>query len=80
MQSHIETIPCGRGRDLRIELQEYKGTQMIQLRQWVQPYHSTDDDERIPSRNGIAFKAALLAEVMRALEMAKQELKGAKAA
>ncbi len=63
-------------RELRVDISEYKGHDMIGLRQWVQPY-SGDDDERIATKNGIAFRLKDLPAVIAALEEAEKEARRA---
>ncbi len=76
MDKKIRTIETTKFRELRVDISEFKGHDMIGLRQWVQPY-SGDDDERIATKNGIAFRLKDLRAVIVALEEAEQEARAA---
>ena len=76
MDKEISIIKTTKFRELRVDISEYKGHDMIGLRQWVQPY-SGDDDERIATKNGIAFRLKDLPEVISALQEAEQEARRA---
>ncbi len=76
MEKHISTIETTKFRELRVDISEYKGHDMIGLRQWVQPY-SGDDSERIPTKNGVSFNVRDLPAVIAALQEAEQEARAA---
>ena len=70
MQKDVETIPTGRFRELRVGLSEFKGHDMVAVRQWVTPY-SGQEDERVPSKNGVNFQLKHLPAVIAALQEAE---------
>ena len=65
--SHICTIPKNRTEEIRVSLDDFKGNQLVNLRVWFQ----NSDGEMRPGKQGIAFKLALLPEVLAALHRAE---------
>ena len=61
---------------MRVGISEFKGHDMVQVRQWVTPYQG-DDSERIPTKNGVSFNVRDLPEVIAALQEAEQEARAA---
>ena len=76
MDKQISIIPTTKFRELRVEIREYKGHDMVGVRQWVTPYEG-DDSDRIPTKNGVSFKVKELPAVIAALQEAEQEARGA---
>ena len=76
MEKQIRTIKTSRFRELRVGISEFKGHDMVQVRQWVTPYQG-DDSERIPTKNGVSFNVRDLPEVIAALQEAEQEARAA---
>jgi Transcriptional Coactivator p15 (PC4) len=74
MSGPIAIIPKNQREEIRIELSEFKGYDLINLRVWAQPRNG--DGERIPTKAGIACKVALLPELIRALQSAETEARG----
>ena len=72
MDKKISTIETSKFRDLRVEIREYNGHDMVGLRQWVMAYQG-DDSKRILTRNGISFKVRDLPAVIAALQEAERE-------
>ena len=76
MDKQISIIETSKFRDLRVGISEYKGYDMVQVRQWVTPYQG-DDSERIPTKNGVSFNVRDLPAVIAALQEAEQEARAA---
>ncbi len=72
MDKKISTIETSKFRDLRVEIREYKGHDMVGVRQWVKAYEG-DDSKRIPTKNGVSFKLRDLPAVIAALQEAERE-------
>lgn len=66
----IGSFAIGRDREVRVSVGEFKGTDIIQIRRWVQSY-SGDADDRIPTKQGIAFSIEQLPEAIRVLQKAE---------
>ncbi len=71
MEKQIRIIPTTKFRDLRVSLSEYKGHDMVGVRQWVAPYEG-GDSKRIPTKNGVSFKLKELPAVIAALQEAER--------
>ncbi len=76
MEKQISTIETGKFRDLRVSISDWKGHDMVGLRQWVTPYKENEGD-RIPTKNGVSFHVRDLPEVIAALRKAEQEARAA---
>ncbi len=76
MDKQISTIETSKFRDLRVEFREYKGHNMVGVRQWVAPYEG-GDSKRIPTKNGVSFKVKDLPAVIAALQEAEREARRA---
>ncbi len=72
MNKEISIIETSKFRELRISIAEFKGHDMVGLRQWVAPYQGSDD-ERIPTKNGVSFNVRDLLAVIAALREAELE-------
>ena len=57
--------------EIRIELTEFNGHQLINIRVWTEPRNG--GSERIPTKAGIACRVALLPEIIAALQQAEGE-------
>jgi transcriptional coactivator p15 (PC4) len=55
--------------EIRIELTEFNGHQLINIRVWTEPRNG--GSERIPTKAGIACRVALLPEIIDALQQAE---------
>lgn len=69
----ILAIPRGRGKELRISLSEFKGATYVDLRTW----YESDGGDIKPTREGVSFRPEHLAAVIKALEEAGCEIRGA---
>ena len=76
MEKQIKTIDTSKFRDLRVGISEYKGHDMVQVRQWVTSYQGEDSD-RIPTKNGVSFNVRDLPAVIAALQEAEHEARAA---
>ena len=72
MEKQISIIKTTRFRELRVSIGEFKGHDMVGLRQWVAPYRGSDE-ERIPTTNGVSFNVRDLPAVIAALREAEHE-------
>jgi hypothetical protein len=75
MSALIATIPKNKLEEIRIELGEFNGYDLINIRVWADP--RAGGEERIPTKAGIACKVALLPQLIAALLAAKVEAKKA---
>ena len=57
--------------EIRIELTEFNGHQLINIRVWTEPRNG--GSERIPTKAGIACRVALLPEIIDALQQAEAQ-------
>ena len=57
--------------EIRIELTEFNGHQLINIRVWTDPRNG--GSERIPTKAGIACRVALLPEIIEALQQAEAQ-------
>ena len=76
MEKQISIIETSKFRDLRVGISEYKGHDMVQVRQWVTPYQGEDSD-RIPTKNGVSFNVRDLPAVIAALQEAEHKARAA---
>src|SRR5712675_2361871 len=66
----ISVIRKNAAEEIRIELSEFRGHDLINIRVWTDP---RDGAERIPTKAGIACRIALLPELITALQQAEAE-------
>lgn len=64
----LAIIPKNSREELRLTVDDFKGVQLVNLRVWFK----AEDGEMRPSRKGVAFKRALLPDVMAALQAAQE--------
>ncbi len=76
MAKQISTIETSKFRELRVSINEFKGHQMVGLRQWVTPYKDKEG-ERIPTKNGVSFHVRDLPAVIAALQETEQAARAA---
>ncbi|WP_243611641.1 transcriptional coactivator p15/PC4 family protein [Shimia aestuarii] len=62
----IATIPKNSNEEIRVSLDEFRGHQLLNVRVW----YRAEDDEMRPGRQGIAVKADLVADLLRAISAA----------
>jgi hypothetical protein len=67
----LSTIPKNKREEIRVGLDQFNGHDLFAARVWF----LTEDGNRLPGKSGIAFKASLLPEFARAVEMALAEAK-----
>jgi Transcriptional Coactivator p15 (PC4) len=65
----IAIIKKNAREEIRVELSEFNGHDLINIRVWADPRDS--GSERIPTKAGIACKVALLPRVIEALRQAE---------
>ena len=68
MKATIATIPKNKLEEVRVELDEYKGHDLVSLRVWADPYAG---DERVPTKRGLNVNVRLLPELIAALQEAE---------
>lgn len=66
---HIAVLRKNALEEIRVELSEFNGHDLISVRVWAQP--RSGRKERIPTKAGIACKVALLPELIAALQKAE---------
>ena len=71
MSRAIAVIPKNRREEIRVELCEYRGYDLINLRVWVDLHDSSGDG--IPTKAGIAFRVTLIPDLIAALQKAEAE-------
>jgi hypothetical protein len=71
----IATIEKNAIEQLRVELSEYQGHNLISLRIWANYDSSTDDKH--PTKKGLALRVEKLPELIEALQKAEVEAKAA---
>lgn len=65
---HIKDIPKSKGEIIRIEITEFNGTQLLNLRVW----YPTDTGEFAPTKKGVTFQWSQIAELSEALKSAEE--------
>jgi hypothetical protein len=71
MSAPIATLQMNSFEEIRVELTEFRGYDLVNLRVWAKPRDG--GSERIPTKAGIACKVALLPELIAALQKAEAE-------
>jgi hypothetical protein len=69
MSAPIAVLRKNLTEEIRVELSEFNGHDLINIRVWAEPRNG--GDERIPTKAGIAAKVALLPELIAALQKAE---------
>ena len=75
MEKTIATIEKNQIEQIRIDLSEYCGHDLINLRTWAN-YDSPTAEKR-PTKKGFALRVALLPELIEALQAAEREARAA---
>ena len=70
-QGALATIRKNALEEIRIELSEFNGHDLLNIRIWTEPRNG--GSERIPTKAGIACRVALLPEIIAALQQAEGE-------
>ena len=70
-QGALATIRKNTAEEIRIELTQFNGHDLLNVRVWTDPRNG--GSERIPTRAGIACRVALLPEIIEALQQAEAE-------
>ncbi len=57
MEKQISVVEMSRSRELRVDLTEFKGHDLVGLRWWDE---AEDDDERdrVPTKKGVSFEVS----------------------
>jgi hypothetical protein len=63
----IAVIDKNKAEDMRIELMEFRGYQLIGIRVFVD---TPDSEDRVPTRKGVTFRQEQLPELIAALKQA----------
>jgi hypothetical protein len=71
MNSPIATVQKNKFAEIRVELAEFRGHDLVNIRVWAE--RRDGGAERIPTKTGIACKVALLPELVAALQKAEAE-------
>jgi Transcriptional Coactivator p15 (PC4) len=67
----IATLRKNAMEEIRVELSEFNGHDLINIRVWAEPRDG--GSERIPTKAGIACRVTLLPELIKALRQAEAE-------
>ena len=70
-QGALATIRKNALEEIRVELSEFNGHDLLNIRIWTDPRNG--GSERIPTKAGIACRVALLPEIIEALQQAEAE-------
>ena len=65
---HIKDIPKSKGEIIRIEITEFNGAQLLNLRVWYQ----TENGEYAPTKKGVTFQWGQMAQLSEALKDAEE--------
>jgi hypothetical protein len=72
---HIATVRKNALEEIRIELSEFNGHDLVNVRVWAEPRGGGTD--RIPTKAGIACNVRLLPELIEALQQAEMAARNA---
>ena len=70
-QGALATIRKNALEEIRVELSEFNGHDLLNIRIWTDPRNG--GSERIPTKAGIACRVALLPEIIEALQQAEAQ-------
>ncbi|MFO0995307.1 MAG: PC4/YdbC family ssDNA-binding protein [Alphaproteobacteria bacterium] len=73
MQKHIATILKNAREELRVELTEYRGYDLVAARIWVE----NSEGAKIPTHKGLTVNVRLLPDILDALRRAEHEARTA---
>lgn len=73
--SAIAIIPKNKLEELRVELSQFNGHDLLNVRVWAEPRNG--DAERIPTKAGIACNVRLLPALIEALQCAERKARAA---
>jgi len=79
VQKEIAKIDKNSQEELIIQLTNFKGYDLIDLRLWTKPLPSEEGAKSKPTKKGVTLKACLIPELMEALRKADKAYKEAKA-
>ena len=65
---HIKDIPKSKGEIIRVEITEFNGTQLLNLRVW----YPTDTGEFATTKKGVTFQWSQMADLSEALKSAEE--------
>ncbi len=71
MEKLVKVIPKNKVQEIRVELKEFKGYNIIDLRIWNTVPNS---DEKRPTQKGITLNVSLLPELKEAVALLDKEL------
>lgn len=74
MQKVVATIEKNRSEEVRVELSEFNGHDLVSARVWLKGANGTDPT---PTRKGITLRIELLPALREALNQAEQEARAA---
>jgi len=74
MEKLVATIAKNAREELRVELTEYRGHELVSIRVWID---KSDGSGKAPTPKGITCKAALLPAIVAALADAEPEARAA---
>ncbi len=67
MNQLIATIPKNAAEEIRVEITDWKGHDLLNVR----VFYGYEEKEKVPTRKGLTFKLELLPEMIRALTTAE---------
>lgn len=72
MTDAIAIVEKNSREDVRIAIDEFRGTQLVDIRVFAD-FNSNEADTRTPTKKGVSLKIERLPDLIRALEKAKEE-------
>lgn len=72
MEKTVMTIQKNRAQEIRVELKEFKGHNIIDIRIWNSV---PDSEEKRPTTKGVAMNVELLPQLKEAVELLEKEVK-----
>ncbi len=76
MEKQISIVEMSRSRELRINLAEYKGYDLVGLRWWDEP-DADSEGKSTPTKRGVSFDVHDLPKVIAALQETEQAARAA---
>ncbi|MBL7068552.1 MAG: transcriptional coactivator p15/PC4 family protein [Candidatus Omnitrophica bacterium] len=71
MDKTVKTIPKNKFQEIKFELKEFKGHNIIDIRIWN---NVPDSDEKRPTTKGVTMNVELLPQLKEAVELLEKEL------
>ncbi len=76
MEKQISIVEMSRSRELRVNLTEFKGYDLVGLRWWDEP-DADSEGKSTPTKRGVSFDVRDLPKVIAALQETEREARAA---